>query len=185
MTFTKPSKKSITKNSAKAAQQTIQLVTYKDPGSGIQFSYKKGWHIKTVSSSSPSGTVVYLAPNTITTDSDAQKHASSPELVFYFYNSNPSPGHDTTPIAPPLKKLGELTLKNNVVATVETQNTSQGKTVTLSACRNALCIFKVNNRYIKPMIQTLGTVSGTSPHDVDETSTNYQAELRIWQSILY
>ena len=175
--------------SNQTTSSVTQWVEYNDPTLGFKFSYPKAWHIfDSKDTKEPSGRTIYIGPNAINTDSESlkQQHLDDPELAFYVYNTNPTGSLDNQPITAPDKKLGTLNLANGkTVALIESKFTSYDDSVTLSACSDASCVFKIGSKFMSPSIKPLGSAAGVDGHDIDKSSSTYQTELKIWQSVNY
>lgn len=169
--------------------RSIQWIKYNDPTLGFTFSYPKGWRISDSNNTKePSGRTIYISPTAVNTDPETlkQKHLDDPELGFYIYNTNPMGNLDNQPVESPDEKVGTITLANGKqLALIESQYTSYDNKVTLSACPDTLCIFKINNKFLSPTIRTLGSRAGLDGYDLDKTGSIYKTELKILESINY
>lgn len=179
--------RSTSSNSAAITSPRIEWVKYNDPNLGFTFSYPKGWHLYDhATTGPPAGRTIYIAPYATNADSLElkNKYLSQPQLAFYIFNTNPAGSLDNQPISSPDKKVGTLTFgKNQTGALVESQYTRYDDSISFSSCANAVCTFKVNGKFMDTDIKTLGAIGGLDGHPVDKSSSIYQTELKIWQTL--
>lgn len=182
-------KPSTAQASNQAPASSAKWVKYNDSTLGFTFSYPENWHIKDAKATEgPSGRTIYLGPNAIISDSETlvQQHLDDPQLGLYVYDTNPAGNLDNQPITSPDTKVGTITLSSGKSsALIEDKLTSYDDTVTLSACPDAYCTFKVKNVFLSPTIRTLGSVVGLDGHDIDKSGSIYKTELKILESINY